>query len=474
MTTSPPETTVNASHTRHWIVATGALICMIAGSVPLSGLSFFHPYIFLKMGPGSEQNVPQGSILLYFTLLMLSIVAAMLFIGGPLLPKLGTKWLMIIGCSIVAIALVIFWQATTPTLLYVAGVVMGLGYGISYQLVPIVWVNNWFVARKGLVVGLVTGGTGIGGILWSFVVPGVGGNPADAATYDPDAYRFAYLIMALVVLGLTIPATLFLAIERPSQVGLTPLGAPTPGSIAASTDLAKPVAGFTFGQAMRSPWLWMVFAASVLLGIVHGSAQIMAPYLTDQWTSPAPDGMGQQVAMYSTAMMVWTMGLLVLKPVLGVLNDKFGVLVAMTITLGMQAAFFFFLPRYASAGNSIGVWLPLVAMLFMSAGMSNGTVQPPLLTATAVGQRAFGKIWSVTGSAYILGMALGAPIWGLFYDAEEKSYDAGFLLAPFALAIVVVLGVLGMSRGRAQHLKLYEAELADYERERGATPLPAG
>lgn len=187
MTAPAAETTVNTSHTRHWIVASGTLICMIAGSVPLSGLSFFHPYIFLRMGPGSEQNVAQGSILLYFTLLMLSIVAAMLFIGGPLLPKLGTKWLMIIGCSIVAAALVIFWQATNPMLLYVAGIVMGLGYGISYQLVPIVWVNNWFVARKGLVVGLVTGGTGIGGILWSFVVPSIGGNPADAANFDPDA-----------------------------------------------------------------------------------------------------------------------------------------------------------------------------------------------------------------------------------------------------------------------------------------------
>lgn len=280
--------------------------------------------------------------------------------------------------------------------------------------------------------------------------------------------------MAVVVLGLTIPATLFPAVERPSQVGLTPLGAPTPGSIVAATDLAKPVAGFTFAQAMRSPWLWLVFTASVLLGIVHGSAQIMAPYLTAQWTNPLPDGMAKPVAMYSTAMMFWTLGLLVLKPVLGVLNDKFRVLVAMTITLGMQAAFFLFLPRYASLGNSVGVWLPLVAMLFMSAGMSNGTVQPPLLTATAVGQKAFGKIWSVTGPAYILGMALGAPIWGLFYNAEEKSYDAGFMLAPFALAAVVAIGVLGMTRGRAQHLKLYERELADYDRERGAAPAPAG
>lgn len=460
--TSPSALPADQTYTRHWLVAFGALICMIAASVPLSGVSFANPYIFLKMGPGTAQNVPQSTILLYFTFMMLSIVGSMIFIGGPLLPKLGTKWLMILGSAIVAGGLLIFSLATTPTLLYVAAVVLGLGYGFSYQLVPIVWVNNWFVAKKGLVVGLVTGGTGIGGILWSFLVPAIGGNPANKATFDVDAYRFAYVVMAIVVVALTIPATLLLAVERPSQVGLRPMGAAAPDAMVRdAAALAKPVPGFTFPQAMRSPWLWLVFAASVLLGVVHASAQIMAPYLTGQWTSPPPAGMGQPVTMYSTAMMIWTLGLLVLKPTLGVLNDRFGVLVAMVITLSMQAAFFVFLPTYARAGNAIGLWLPLVAMVFMSAGMSNGTVQPPLLTAAAVGQKAFGKIWSVVGSAYILGSAVGAPIWGLFYDPATKSYGAGFFVAPFALALVVVLGVTGMRRGRAQHLKLYERELAE-------------
>jgi len=459
VTTTPAPTGRMTS--RHWSVAAGALICMIAASVPLSGVSFFHPYIFLKMGPGTAQDVPQSAILLYFTLMMLSIVASMMFIGGPLLPRVGTKVLMLVGSGIVAGALVIFWLATTPTLLYVAGVVLGLGYGISYQLCPIVGGNNWFVARKGLVVGLVTGGTGIGGIVWSYLVPAFGGNPTDPA-FNVDGYRTAYLVMAVIVLALTLPAVFFLVVERPSQVGLMALGALEPGA-RLSADLSRPVPGFTFAQALRSVSLWMIFGASVLLGIVHAAAQIMAPYLTGQWTNPVPDGMGQPVPMFSPAMMIWTLGLLILKPTLGVLNDKFGVLAAMTITLSMQAAFFLFLPHYAAAGNSIGVWLPLVAMLFMSAGMSNGTVQPPLLTAKAVGQKAFGKIWSVTGSAYTLGMALGAPIWGLFFDETTRSYDRGFMIAPVALAVVVAVAVIGMNRGRAQHMALYEKELAEFE-----------
>lgn len=70
----------------------------------------------------------------------------------------------------------------------------------------------------------------------------------------------------------------------------------------------------------------------------------------------------------------------------------------------------------------------------------------------------------MAGSAYTLGSALGAPVWGLFYDPATKSYPVGFALAPFALALVVVLGVVGMNRGRAQHLKLFETEMAAAEK----------
>ena len=431
---------------RHWSVAGGAMLCMIAASVPLSGVSFFHPYWFQVL-----RGTPQATVLLYFTLMMFSIVGSMILIGGALLPKVGPKPLMITGSVIVAVALTIFANAQSPAMLYVAGVVLGLGYGISYQLVPIVWVNNWFVARKGLVVGLVTGGTGIGGMIWSFMVPTLGGQPGP----DNTSFRVGYYVMAVVVVGLTIPATLFLAVDKPSDVGLRPFGAPTVEEAVAAAAPPATLPGFTFHQAMRSPWLWLIFGVSMLLGIVHAAAQIMAPYLTNRVTAPVDaGGLGQTLGYYSVLMMLWTLGLIILKPTLGVLNDKLGVLWAMLITLGMQAAFFVFLPSFGAFGTVV----PLIAMFFMSAGMSNGTVQPPLITAQAMGPREFGKIWSVTGTAYTLGMAVGAPIWGLFYDAATRSYSRGFYLAPVALAVIVAGAVIGMNGGRRQQLALAQRE----------------
>lgn len=70
---------------------------------------------------------------------------------------------------------------------------------------------------------------------------------------------------------------------------------------------------------MRSPWLWTLVASIVLLGMLHG------------------------------------------------------LIPAMVIGLALQSAFFLFLPHY----HQVGAVIPRVAMLFMSAGMATGTVQPP-------------------------------------------------------------------------------------------------
>lgn len=450
--------------TRHWIVALGALLVMIGGSVPLSGVSFFNPYLFAAL-----PDTPKSTILLYFTLIMVSIVASMIFIGGPMLSKVNPKVLMVVGSVIVAGALLIFMNARTPTMLYVAGVVLGLGYGFSYQLVPILWVNNWFVAKKGLVVGLVTGGTGVGGITWSFLVPALGGEPGIGVNGNPDSFRTAYLIIAITVLVITILPTLLLVVNKPADIGLQPYGAADARAAAvAATDLDKPVPGFTYQQALRTPWLWLIFSMSVVLGVVHAAAQIMAPYLTMRVTTEPPEGLGGPLGYYSLLMMTWTLGLIVIKPLLGVLNDKLGIMWAMLITLSLQAIFFaVFLPNIAQ----MGTFMPFVGMVFMAAGMANGTVQPPLITATAMGNKAFGKIWSVTGAAYMLGMAVGAPIWGLFYDPVTGSYTVGFLLAPVALAVYLVGSVIGMNAGKRKHMAMYEQELAAWEAER--TP-PAG
>lgn len=421
---------------RHWTVALGGFFVMIGGSVPLSGLSFFHPYVIAELFPQR-----QSTYLWYYTLMLIGIVVSMMFIGRALLTRWGPKPLMYVGSVIAAAGLVLFSFAGSVLAFYAAGIVLGIGCGLSFQLVPIIWVNNWFARRKGTALGVVMGGTGLGGAMWSFLIPMISASAG---------WRTAYLVTAAVVLVVPPLATLLLIVDKPADVGLLPLGATGAEARAAAAEDPSRLPGLTYAEAVRSPWVWVVFAAILALGVVHGAAQILAVYLQGHTvyadpTIPLRRQPAEQTAFFSALMTTWTIGLIVFKPLLGWLNDKVGMLLAMLLTLGAQSLTFLWLPHMVYGSP---VALMFVAMVFMAAGMSNGTVQPPLLVAGAVGPRDFGRIWSLLGTAYLLGMAFGAPLWGLVRDVTG-SYVPGFYVAPVVLIGLTVVAVVAMRRAAA-------------------------
>jgi len=105
---------------------------------------------------------------------------------------------------------------------------------------------------------------------------------------------------------------------------------------------------------------------------------------------------------------------------------------------------------------------PLLHELLQLLGIVHAAAQIMALYL-AMGPRNFGKLWSVAGSAYTLGMAIGAPIWGLFYDEATRSHITGFHLAPIALAVVVVGAANGSRAGKRQHEAMHARELAAWQ-----------
>lgn len=421
---------------RHWIVALGGFFVMIGGSIPLSGMSFFHPYVIGELFPKA-----QATYLWYYTILLLAIVASMMLIGRALLPRVGSKPLLYAGSVISALGLAAFSLCHNAVQFYAAAVLLGIGCGISFQLVPIVWVNSWFVERKGTALGVVMGGTGLGGALWSFLVPAISSGPG---------WRTAYLVLAAIVAVVPPLATLLLVVDKPSDVGLLPLGATAADAAAAQAGDDAALPGYRYREALRNRWVLLVFAAIVVLGLVHGGAQILSVYLQGNTvysdpTLPLRSQPSAQTAFFSALMTTWTIGLVFFKPLLGWLNDKIGILGAMLVALGLQSLTFLWLPHMVYGSP---VPLMFVAMVFMAAGMSVGTVQPPLLIARACGARDFAKIWAVLGTGYLLGMAFGAPLWGAIKDVTG-SYVAGFYAAPVVLIACALVAALAMRRAEA-------------------------
>ncbi len=463
--------TKSQSSARHWMVAAGAFIVMIAASIVLNGLLLVTAPIisdlyYQKDAGGNVvlrtlpngMKVPveihggQGAFLIYFSILTLTVVIALMFFAGRLLAKYGGRAMLIVSGIIMTSALVLFASSSGNLTFYIAGGLLGLGYGLSIALVPPALVNAWFVARRGLVLGIVMAGVAVGGLIWATIGPSL--------AQSSLGWRGVIWIMAAAMAACTFLPALFLIRNKPADVGLVPYGAYT-AQTAAGGAPGSPQAfpGFTYRQALTNANFWIACVSFLLLGSVASVTQVLSivfriaayPNPIDQssWTPG-------QVAFYSSLFMVWLTFLIIWKPVLGQLNDKIGLMGMMLISMTLMALAIIYIPSmvYGSA-----VALMYAAMVFLAAGISNALVTPPLVITQAMGLREFGKIFALAVSFIYAGNAIGAPIWGVL--GTSGNTKIGMYVAPVLLALFVLGCTIAVRRGKAQYTKLAETQPAE-------------
>lgn len=443
-------------HTRrHWLVALGAFLSMVGASVLLGGLPILTAPIvndlyYQKDALGKvvthvlpngqvapvEINGGQAAFLLYFTVLTFAIVIPLMFFAGKLLTRFGSRLMLSAGGVVVSMGLALFALATGNALFYIAGAIIGVGYGMSLAVVPPALVSSWFEAKRGIVLGIVMAGTGVGGLAWA----GIGPSIAQSAL----GWRGVIWMMAGTVLLCTIGPALFIR-NLPSDVGLLPYGVQQGRP---SQDSKGAVVGMTYAQAKHSIALWLLIGALFLLGIIASITQVLSIVFTSAayenpidratWT-PA------QTAFYSSLFIVWLAALVIWKPTLGILNDKIGLALMLLFGMGAMAIAIVYLP-FMKYGSPVA--LMYVAMIMMASGISNATVTPPLVVAAATGTREFGKIFPLAIAFYYAGNAIGAPIWG--WLGTHGLTDAGMFSSPAILALVAVGCLMAVRKGKAK------------------------
>ncbi len=172
--------------------------------------------------------------------------------AAALMNRFGIRRVLI--CALLLIAtgvgltplMVATWQ-----LYLLWGVVVGLGTGAMAGVLATTVANRWFVARRGLVTGLLTAASATGQLAF---LPGL------AALAVGSGWRTASLAVAAAVLA-AVPAVALLMRDSPRQVGLRPYGA-------AGADLAEAPAGNPFAAAvagltgsLRSADFWLLAAS---------------------------------------------------------------------------------------------------------------------------------------------------------------------------------------------------------------------
>ena len=160
--------------------------------------------------------------------------------GAALIQRIGLRGTVLVRCRCWRSAPVGAAFATRPWQLYATwGVLVGVGSGAGMVGLATAVANRWFVARRGLVVGLLTASNASGQLVFL---------PLLASLAERLGWQSVPWLVALVILALIPVVTLVLA-ESPGSVGLGPYGAAAEPPIVA--EHGQPGPGRAVGAGAR-------------------------------------------------------------------------------------------------------------------------------------------------------------------------------------------------------------------------------
>ena len=205
--------------------------------------------------------------------------------------------MVLIGMVIMGLGWVLFSRMNHLLVFYFAYLVIALGQGLGSWLALHTMLNNWFIKRRSMVMGLANSVSRLGSL---FLVPLI------AWLVDPDVTgRFGWsntaLVLGIVVVLLAFPITRIIR-DRPEDYGLLPDGE-SPSEPVGKLGNLKDVTpvdtfDFTVSQALKTRAFWLIgighgFTSMVLLALMLH----LAPMMTDMgyslqtcllYTSPSP------------------------------------------------------------------------------------------------------------------------------------------------------------------------------------------
>ncbi|HZS00033.1 MAG TPA: MFS transporter [Chloroflexota bacterium] len=373
---------------------------------------------------GWGRSVVAGAISLTAVLWTLSAAPM-----GALFDRWGAR--VFAGAALLAAAgLALAATAREPWQLYLGmGVLAGIGLTPLRANMQSVVVTNWFVARRGLAVGIVASGVGLGVTVVA---------PLTQWVIDHAGWQAAFLVLA-AAFGLGVaPLNAFVQRARPESGGQ---GVATRGQGKAASPGPRPPtldprAGPTVRYAVRQPRFW-VLAVGFVFGalplqflLAHGVA-----YLVDRGFAAALAASVLGLAGLATAggMVLW-----------GYLVDRWGgewVYTAGSLALMASVGVLF---AVAPGREPL---LYVYAALFALGFASRQGVMTTLAAALLHGP-AFGALMGILAANIALGSALGPFLGGWIFD-HTGSYELAFALAMgSALLSLACVWVAAPRRGR--------------------------
>jgi MFS family permease len=180
--------------------------------------------------------------------------------AAALLNRYGLRNMSLLSLTIVASALIAsLFMTQVWHLMLLWGVVIGLGTGMTALVLGATISARWFVARRGLVVGILTASVATGQLVFL---------PLLATLTEHYGWRNA-LALICVMLGVAAVAVAMIMRDRPSDLGLRPYGDEGTGPIVSPPPSNAPILAAALGtlrDASKTKVFWILFATFFICG----------------------------------------------------------------------------------------------------------------------------------------------------------------------------------------------------------------
>lgn len=384
-----------------WGVVLATLVfILVTNGLTIGGIQAFDPHLIAALG---IERAP----LKLGDAIQLGTAAVFTLLTGWAADRFGVRPVMTVGVLLLSAAFYGLGHVQTVGGLYALRFVMGLGLAGAGLAVCVVIVSRWFIARRGLALGLMLVGTSLG----SGILPSI-----FTSLIEAHDWRQATVYGAIAPL-LLLPITWFAIREWPARLGLAPFG----GAHAQAAALAGPELSYRDIVARREFWLIGVAAFASFYSVLAVSNNL---FLHSKDLGFAPAG---SAALFAPLFFLGLVG----KVVAGVLSDVFGRKRVWILSLLLMLGGALMLVTLQKS-----LVLPAVALFGFGWGGNYSLLQAT--AADAFGSRSLGRVMGALTVLDAGGGALGPWVTSLLYD-RFGSYTPGFALVCALIALSVLL-----------------------------------
>ncbi len=423
-----------------WVIVIVCLVVMTLAAPLLASFSIFYVAIMKDLNWSREDTAIAVAIFLVVNGLAGPF-------AGSLIDRYKARWVMPFGTLLTALALVWMSRMTTKWEFYLAyGVLASLGSSLIHLVTFSAIVSNWFMRYRGLAIGAVTAGQGLG----QMAIPLV------QYMIDHTGWRSAYLAIGLTICVIPTALILLFLHSRPEEKGLSLADERLPwverrsglsvefqsnqpqeqGFVIVDQEWAA--TDWTVARAVRTSRFWLLTLLITLFGAGYMMVNVqLVAYLEDKGYSP----------MLAASAVAWQGLIYIFGRFLGgALSDRIGREKAVTWS---AVIFILFLVLLYAAGVVSSPWLVYASVTLY--GIGGAMPLPALMAATGdiFQGKHLGAIIGVLMLGGFVGGGLGAWLGGKLFDATN-SYSSHFVLTVLVtVASAVLIWLARPSRVRA-------------------------